>query len=396
MAGKIPVVIATGNIVSGVTSWALELRRAFSRHPRYRILLLNYRGEQSGEFDLHSSSPEEAADLLHRAAPLVFVPNYHWSLYMVGMDPKIRIVGFCHADSVEEYYDPLSWYEPLISTFVAVSPECARSLAARIPARVRDITVLPCGVSRSARCEKSWQVSPIRLVHGGRLAQRQKRVMDLVHLVSALAARGVKFVLDIAGDGPESGALREAMGAHGMEGRVRFLGRVPPEGMAAVWRDHDVCIQVSEFEGTSVSMLEAMAHGAVPVVTAASSGVRDVIVDGRNGFVVPVGDMDAMAEVIARLASDRDALEAAGRAAYANSERYSMDAYVPRFSAVLDLAIAAKERAWPYERVPQKELLIREVLTHLPVEELARQVRLRTLLSAIGMKMRAKLMGQAR
>jgi glycosyltransferase involved in cell wall biosynthesis len=337
---------------------------------------------------------DEASRLLYRMAPCVFVPNYHWSLYMVGMDPKIRIVGFCHADSIEEYYDPLSWYEPLISTFVAVSSECARALAARIPARVRDITVLPYGVSRPARCERSWQISPIRLVHGGRLAQRQKRVMDLVPFVSALAARGVKFVLDIAGDGPESGALRKAMGAHGMEGRIRFLGKVPPEAMAAVWRDHDVCIQVSEFEGTSVSMLEAMAQGAVPVVTAASSGVRDVLVDGRNGFVVPVGDMDAMAGVIARLASDRGALEAAGREAYANSERFSIDAYVPKFAAVLDRAIAARECAWPYERVPQKELLIREVLTRLPVEDLARQVRLRTLFSAIGMKLRAKLMGQ--
>jgi len=172
MAGRIPVVIATGNIVSGVTSWAMELRRAFAGHPRYEILLLNYRGEKSKAFDLHASEPEEAADLLHRVAPLAFVPNYHWALYMAGMDPRIRIVGICHADSAEEYYDPLAWYEPLISTFVAVSPECAAKLAGRIPARAGEIAVLPCAVvvpgtlqtrAASFRSRRgSWISSPSR------------------------------------------------------------------------------------------------------------------------------------------------------------------------------------------------------------------------------------------
>ena len=396
MAKKIPVVIATGNIVSGVTSWAMELRRAFAGHPRYEILLLNYKGEKSGGFDLHASGPEEAADLLHRASPLAFVPNYHWSLYMAGMDPRIRIVGICHADSAEEYYDPLAWYEPLISTFVAVSPECAAKLAGRIPARAGEIAVLPCAVVVPGTLQRDYRTSPVRLLHAGRIVQKQKRVMDFVPLAEGLCGRGVDYILDIAGEGPDLDRLKNGLAAMAAANRVRFLGRIDADAMPGLWRAHDICVQLSDFEGTSVSMLEAMAQGAVPVVTAASSGIRDVLAHGRNGFVVPVGDMDAVADAIARLAADRDALEAAGRAAHANAGRFSMDAYLPRFSAVLDRAFAARARPWPFDRNPRKELLIRELLARCSAGELARHVRLRTLRSAAAAGLRAKVSGRAR
>jgi len=394
MAGRIPVVIATGNIVSGVTSWAMELRRAFAGHPRYEILLLNYRGEKSKAFDLHASEPEEAADLLHRVAPLAFVPNYHWALYMAGMDPRIRIIGICHADSAEEYYDPLAWYEPLISTFVAVSPECARTLAGRIPARAGEIAVLYPGVSVPDTLRRDYRMSPIRLLYAGRIVQKQKRVMDFIPLVERLRRKGVAFILDITADGPDLDRLKNGLAAATAAGCVRFLGRLDTGAMTELWRAHDICVQLSDFEGTSRSMLEAMAQGAVPVVTAASSGIRDVLADGRNGFVVSVGDMDAMAGTIARLAVDRDALETAGRAAHENAGRFSMDAYTPRFAAVLDRAVAERARPWPFDRDPRKELLIRELLARCSAGELARNVRLRTLLSAVAAGLRGKLAGR--
>ena len=54
-----------------------------------------------------------------------------------------------------------------------------------------------------------------------------------------------------------------------------------------------IVLSVSEFEGTSISMLEAMGQGVTPVVTDIASGVRDVIVAGENGWLVPMGDMPA-------------------------------------------------------------------------------------------------------
>jgi hypothetical protein len=86
-------------------------------------------------------------------------------------------------------------------------------------------------------------------------------------------------------------------------------------------------------------MLEAMAHGAVPVVTAASSGINGVIHQGENGFVVPVGDMRAMADVLDRLAHDRSLLENSGQAAHRTAHAYSMDKYCAKFTQMLDQVV---------------------------------------------------------
>jgi hypothetical protein len=74
----------------------------------------------------------------------------------------------------------------------------------------------------------------------------------------------------------------------------------------------------------------------VPVVTAASSGIDGVINQDDNGFVVPVGDMAAMAEVMGRLASDETLLPNAGRAAYQTAQAYAMESYCERFVQLLD------------------------------------------------------------
>jgi glycogen synthase len=157
-----------------------------------------------------------------------------------------------------------------------------------------------------------------------------------VPLVEHLLRVKVPFVFDIVGDGDELAPLAQVLRARIPAANVHFHARVPHCEMAAKWLGHDIFLQVSDFEGTSVSMLEAMAHGAVPVVTAASSGIAGVIHSQDNGFVVPVGDMAAMAGVIARLAADQSLLAHAGRAAHRTAQAYSMDLYARKFGRILD------------------------------------------------------------
>jgi hypothetical protein len=133
-------------------------------------------------------------------------------------------------------------------------------------------------------------------------------------------------------------------------GHVRFHARVPYSQMAGIWSSHDVFVQTSDFEGTSVSMLEAMAYGAVPMVTAASSGIDGVICHGKNGCVVPVGDMAALAREIAGIAADRDRLAAMGAAARQTAQGYSLDLYGACFSNVLDRVLEDSSRVDLYTR----------------------------------------------
>ena len=384
-SGKIPVIICLSSFLSGVNSWAYELRTAFHGHPRYQLQLLHLSEDPDRNCDLSARTIEEAHLLLSGMAPAVIVPNYLWDLFPVCLQEGVHSIGICHADTEEEYYRPLSWYEPLISKFIAVSSDCAAGLARRIPNRVEDITVIPCGVFIPESMERTYQVAPIRLVYGGRIVTLQKRVMDFVPLVENLLKRRVDFVFDIVGEGGELPALSKAMKKVAPNERVRFHSRVPSQEMPGIWSNHDVFLQVSDFEGTSVAMLEAMARGAVPVVTD-TSGVKDVITDGENGFVVSVGAMEAMAELIARLASDQDRMAAMGLAAHESAKQFSIQSYVRKFSEVVDQVLSSPPARWPHERfrVPQEDM------ENLSGEEVSRRLTLRRIFQAACYKIAAR------
>lgn len=344
---RIPVLIALGDFASGVVSWAFRLRDAFAEHPRYEILLMNCRvtGNNIGRFDIAAPSDAAVRAACRDHAPAVVVPNFVWDIFPIATElaetgPELRTIGFCRADSEEEYYTPLAWFDSVIAQFVAVSPECGRRLGERLPHRAGDITVLPTGVWVPERLDRAWSAHPIRLVYGGRIVQQQKRVMDFVPLAEKLLERRVDFVFDIIGAGRQLAELRAAMEQVPHGGRVRFLDRVPPDAMPQVWAEHDIFIQTSDFEGTSNSMLESMAHGTVPVITRTESGVAGVIQENVNGILVPIGNMDAMAEVISALARQPERIEVMGRAAHETARRFSMENYVARFSEVLDRALA--------------------------------------------------------
>ncbi len=176
---------------------------------------------------------------------------------------------------------------------------------------------------------------------------------------------GILISYDIVGDGEDCFALKEAM-AKVSPDRVRFPGFMPPEKMPEILTNHEIFIQVSDFEGTSVAMIEAMAQGVVPVVTSVTSGIKGVITPKKDGFYVPIGDMEAMAEVIAHLAFDSELLISVGHAAYETSKQFSIDSYAEKFSGLLDRMLLSKTQ----ERARIKHLTSEEVALLIPPRRL--------------------------
>lgn len=342
MTKRIPLVIAGTDCLSGVTTWADQLRVALADHPRYDVKSLFIGDDAPESCDLAVASVEDGLQLLRRMSPAIVMPNYIWPLYLAGLERGIRCIGMCHADDEDQYYRPLSWYEPVISKYIAVSRECDARLTQCMPYRAGDIETLPYGVRVPAALRRDYQTKPLRLIYAGRVTQPQKRVWDFIPLVENLLRTRVPFVFDIIGDGDEFEPLRQMMKARVPAADVNFHGRIPHSQMAAQWSGHDIFVQVSDFEGTSVSMLEAMAHGAVPVVTAASSGIVGVINHDENGYVVPVGDMAAMANVMAQLAGDDALLPAASQAAHRTAQGYALELYCEKFTRILDELVAAE------------------------------------------------------
>ncbi len=107
--------------------------------------------------------------------------------------------------------------------------------------------------------------------------------------------RDAHFV--VCGDGPDRSRLEEKVKRLSLEGCFTFKGRLDAEGIARELRAADVYVSTSKSDSTSVSLLEAMACGTVPVVTDLPAN-REWIRDGENGRIVRSDDPVSLAGAV--------------------------------------------------------------------------------------------------
>jgi len=104
----------------------------------------------------------------------------------------------------------------------------------------------------------------------------------------------------MCGDGPERSRLEEKVKKLGLEQSFVFKGTLKPAEIAKELRAADVYVSTSTSDSTSVSLLEAMACGTLPVVTDLAAN-REWITDGDNGFIIPTGNPSALAEAVLKV-----------------------------------------------------------------------------------------------
>lgn len=115
-------------------------------------------------------------------------------------------------------------------------------------------------------------------------------------------------------------ATRERARAMGLADAVTFPGFLDAAGKRRAFEQHDVFVNTNRVDNMPVSVIEAAAAGLVPVSTDAG-GIPDLLTDGVDARVVPVGDAGAMAAAITELLDDPDLFAALGRGARALAER---------------------------------------------------------------------------
>jgi glycosyltransferase involved in cell wall biosynthesis len=112
----------------------------------------------------------------------------------------------------------------------------------------------------------------------------------------------------IAGDGPERAKLEREAKDLKVDSSVIFLGQIPPGKMVDLLAQSDIYVSTSLHDGASVSLLEAMGSGAFPVVTDIPAN-REWIIDGKNGFLIPIDKAGILASKILNAIWNRDLLE---------------------------------------------------------------------------------------
>lgn len=141
---------------------------------------------------------------------------------------------------------------------------------------------------------------PLRLVFTGRLVEG-KGVQDLYVIDQLLRRRGIRAEWTIIG----RGALKEFLLDQWKEAdNVRFASPETTEEVLQLMSTHDIFILPTRFEGSPVTILEALSTGLVPVVSDLPGGIREVV-RPEVGRTVPVEDNEAFADVLEALHNDR-------------------------------------------------------------------------------------------
>jgi glycosyltransferase involved in cell wall biosynthesis len=119
-------------------------------------------------------------------------------------------------------------------------------------------------------------------------------------------------------ENPASIPLEQLRSWHGKKG-VEWWGW--QENMISTWRQvHIACLPSSYGEGLPKALLEGAACG-LPIVTTDAVGCREVVRNGGNGLLVPVGDVQALAKALRILISDADLRRRMGKESRARAER---------------------------------------------------------------------------
>ncbi|WP_164861768.1 glycosyltransferase, partial [Microbacterium sp. CPCC 204701] len=118
-----------------------------------------------------------------------------------------------------------------------------------------------------------------------------KRLDHALRIVAAVRALDIPVTAEIVGEGAHRAKLEAEAERLGLSDAVRFTGYVPHA--AELYSRGSWTMLTSSSEGEGLSLLEAMAAGCVPIAYDIRYGPAEVIVDGRNGRLVPDGDIDA-------------------------------------------------------------------------------------------------------
>jgi L-malate glycosyltransferase len=145
--------------------------------------------------------------------------------------------------------------------------------------------------------------------------------VDCVARAFTLAVRRVPgMTLLLLGDGSEAPGIKATLAEGAMAERVQFGGRVSQEELPDRYRMADLYVSASHIDGSSVSLMEALACGT-PALVSDIPANREWVEEGFNGWLFPDGDAEALADRLVETWGRRAELPVYGRRARETAER---------------------------------------------------------------------------
>jgi colanic acid/amylovoran biosynthesis glycosyltransferase len=159
------------------------------------------------------------------------------------------------------------------------------------------IKVIRCGLEEAFYDVASSSAAfPARLVCVGRLCAEKGQLL-LIEAAARLAAKGIRFELVLAGDGPMRSALERSIKKHALGEQVRITGWISGNKVREELLAARALVLASFAEGLPVVIMEAMALRR-PVLTTYIAGIPELVRPGENGWLFPAGSVEDLSSAI--------------------------------------------------------------------------------------------------
>ena len=163
-----------------------------------------------------------------------------------------------------------------------------------------------------------------------------KRIMDVLEIFERVN-RAVPSRLVMVGDGPDRSRAEAFCRERQLRDRVFFFGNVP--NLEEIVGASDLFLLPSEAESFGMAALEASAS-EVPVIATQSGGLPEVVIDGETGYLLPVGDVESMAEAAIEVLSNPELHHRMGQQGRElAATRFNVHEVVPRYRAFYEKVI---------------------------------------------------------
>ncbi|MFF3684699.1 glycosyltransferase family 4 protein [Streptomyces sp. NPDC002187] len=225
----------------------------------------------------------------------------------------------------EEMYEHLD----AIDAFVTVSEGDAAVWRDKLPLPTTRVLSIPNSVPEPAVAPSDGTGRTI--VAAGRLSA-EKQYHVLLDAFAKVAAVRPDWVLRIYGSGDQRERLRARIDELALYNQVHLMGAHSP--IEPEWAKGAIAVSTSRHESFGMTLVEAMRCGVPMVSTDCDYGPREIIQDGVDGLLVPVGDVTAIAQGLLRLIDDEGLRRGMAKAAADNARRFDPGVVTKQYEAL--------------------------------------------------------------
>lgn len=262
-----------------------------------------------------------------------------------------RVLTHFHAGDIDEYFprQPAIGKRFILTalsisdTVIAVSVESATQLR-RICKKI-NLCLIPNTIDTSVfdaagSSPREDRPGPLRLLFVGAVG-KLKGEIDLIKALSILKKKGLDLKVSFIGYDAET--LAPICHSHGVFEFVECLGPVSMQDRISYFEQADIFVLPTYAEAMPLSVIEAMAAG-LPIISTTVGGIPEIVANGKEGYLVPAGDIIALAENIGLLVGNKEVRIKMGKNARKRAcEELDFKTYIDQLLAVITKISSAKK-----------------------------------------------------